>query len=184
MMTTTAAALGFSLVAIFMLIYYWYAGLVADIALFLDVALLPTALVVVANVLGVFAHDPSMGGGGSMQLPVLTMPGIAGLVLSLGMAVDANVLIFERIREELKKGLSAFEAVQAGFSRASVSILDSNLTTLITAAILYQFGTGPIRGFAVTLSLGILASMFTAIFVSRVIFETWMKRSATQKLSV
>ncbi|MBQ3171409.1 MAG: MMPL family transporter, partial [Mailhella sp.] len=106
------------------------------------------------------------------------------LAFTIGMSVDANVLIFERIREELKKGLSAFEAVQAGFSRASVSILDSNLTTLITAAILYQFGTGPIRGFAVTLSLGILASMFTAIFVSRVIFETWMKRSATQKLSV
>jgi preprotein translocase subunit SecD len=100
------------------------------------------------------------------------------------MAVDANVLIFERIREELKKGMTAFEAVQAGFSRASVSILDSNLTTLITAAILYQFGTGPIRGFAVTLSLGILASMFTAIFVSRAIFETWVKRSSTQKISV
>ena len=114
----------------------------------------------------------------------LTLPGIAGIVLTIGMSVDANVLIFERIREELKKGLSAFEAVQAGFSRASVSILDSNLTTLITAAILYQFGTGPIRGFAVTLSLGILASMFTAIFVSRAIFETWVKRSASQKISV
>ena len=85
-----AACLGFCLVAIFMFIYYWMTGLVADIALFLDIALLPTALVFVANILGVFAHDPAMGGGGSMQLPVLTMPGIAGLVLSLGMAVDGS----------------------------------------------------------------------------------------------
>jgi preprotein translocase subunit SecD len=94
------------------------------------------------------------------------------------------VLIFERIREELKSGLSAMEAVQAGFSRASIAITDSNLTTLITAAILYQFGTGPIRGFAVTLSLGILASMFTAIFVSRALFEAWMSRSHRQTISI
>ncbi|WP_294445663.1 MMPL family transporter, partial [uncultured Mailhella sp.] len=114
----------------------------------------------------------------------LTLPGIAGIVLTIGMSVDANVLIFERIREELKNGMSAMEAVKAGFSRASISIIDSNLTTLITAAILYQFGTGPVRGFAVTLSLGILASMFTAVFVSRAVFETWVSRSGSQKISI
>ena len=114
----------------------------------------------------------------------LTLPGIAGIVLTIGMSVDANVLIFERIREELKSGMSAMEAVTAGFSRASISIIDSNLTTLITAAILYQFGTGPVRGFAVTLSLGILASMFTAVFVSRAVFETWISRSGSQKISI
>ena len=112
-----AAVLGFCLVAVFMFIYYWMTGLVADIALFLDIALLPTALVFVANILGVFAHDPAMGGGGSMQLPVLTMPGIAGLVLSLGMAVDANVLIFERIREEFAAGRRAGEAIKNGYGR-------------------------------------------------------------------
>jgi len=129
-----AACLGFCLVAIFMFIYYWMTGLVADIALFLDIALLPTALVFVANVLGVFAHDPAMGGGGSMQLPVLTMPGIAGLVLSLGMAVDANVLIFERIREEFAAGRRAGDAIKNGYGRAFTAIFDSNLTTIITAS--------------------------------------------------
>ena len=166
-----AAALGFSLVAIFMLIYYWYAGLVADIALFLDVALLPTALVVVANVLGVFAHDPSMGGGGSMQLPVLTMPGIAGLVLTLGMAVDANVLIFERIREEFAAGKAAGESVRNGYARAFTAIFDSNLTTIITGVILFVVGTGPVRGFAITLTAGVAISMFTALVVTRLVFD-------------
>ena len=154
-----------------MLIYYWYAGLVADIALFLDVALLPTALVVVANVLGVFAHDPSMGGGGSMQLPVLTMPGIAGLVLTLGMAVDANVLIFERIREEFAAGKAAGESVRNGYARAFTAIFDSNLTTIITGVILFVVGTGPVRGFAITLTAGVAISMFTALVVTRLVFD-------------
>ncbi len=167
----TAAILGFMLVAIFMFIYYWRSGLVADIALFLDIALLPTALVLVANVLGVFAHDPSMGGGGSMQLPVLTMPGIAGLVLSLGMAVDANVLIFERIREEFIAGKAAGEAIKNGYGRAFTAIFDSNLTTIITGVILFVVGTGPVRGFAITLTAGVVISMFTAVVVTRLVFD-------------
>ena len=166
-----AAALGFCLVAVFMFIYYWMAGLVADIALFLDIALLPTALVFVANVLGVFAHDPAMGGGGSMQLPVLTMPGIAGLVLSLGMAVDANVLIFERIREEFLAGKAAGEAIRNGYGRAFTAIFDSNLTTIITGVILFVVGTGPVRGFAITLTAGVVISMFTAVVVTRLVFD-------------
>ena len=166
-----AAAMGFCLVAIFMFIYYWMAGLVANIALFLDIALLPTALVVVANVLGVFAHDPSMGGGGSMQLPVLTMPGIAGLVLSLGMAVDANVLIFERIREEFMAKKAAGEAIKLGYGRAFTAIFDSNLTTIITGVILFVVGTGPVRGFAITLTAGVVISMFTAVVVTRLVFD-------------
>ncbi len=166
-----AAALGFALVAIFMFFYYWYTGLVADIALFLDIALLPTALVFVANILGVFAHDPSMGGGGSMQLPVLTMPGIAGLVLSLGMAVDANVLIFERIREEFSAGRNAGDAIKNGYGRAFTAIFDSNLTTIITGVILFVVGTGPVRGFAITLTAGVVISMFTAVVVTRLVLD-------------
>ena len=166
-----AAALGFCLVAVFMFIYYWMSGLVADIALFLDIALLPTALVFVANVLGVFAHDPAMGGGGSMQLPVLTMPGIAGLVLSLGMAVDANVLIFERIREEFLSKKAAGEAIKLGYGRAFTAIFDSNLTTIITGVILFVVGTGPVRGFAITLTAGVVISLFTAVVVTRLVFD-------------
>lgn len=166
-----AALLGFSIVALFMIIYYWYAGLVADIALFLDVVLLPTALVIVANMLGVFAHDPSMGGGGSMALPVLTLPGIAGLVLTLGMAVDANVLIFERIREEFIAGKAAGEAVRNGYGRAFTAIFDSNLTTVITGVILFVVGTGPVRGFAIMLISGVVISMFTALVVTRLVFD-------------
>lgn len=166
-----AAGMGFALVAIFMFIYYWFSGLVANIALFLDVALLPTALVICANILGVFANDPSMGGGGSMQLPVLTMPGIAGLVLSLGMAVDANVLIFERIREEFSNGKNAGEAVKNGYARAFTAIFDSNLTTIITGIILFVVGTGPVRGFAITLTAGVVISMFTAVVVTRLVFD-------------
>ena len=175
-----AAALGFCLVAVFMFIYYWMTGLVADIALFLDIALLPTALVFVANILGVFAHDPSMGGGGSMQLPVLTMPGIAGLVLSLGMAVDANVLIFERIREEFLAGKAAGEAVRNGYGRAFTAIFDSNLTTIITGIILFVVGTGPVRGFAITLTAGVVISMFTAVVVTRLVFDHCVNPSRLQ----
>ena len=170
-----AAALGFSLVALFMFIYYWYTGLVANVALFLDIVLLPTALVFVANVLGVFAPDQSMGGGGTMQLPVLTMPGIAGLVLSLGMAVDANVLIFERIREEFIAGRNAGDAVKNGYGRAFTAIFDSNLTTIITGIILFIVGTGPVRGFAITLTAGVIISMFTAVVVTRLILDHAVK---------
>ena len=175
-----AAGLGFALVALFMFYYYWAAGLVANIALFLDVALLPTALVFVANVLGVFAHDPAMGGGGSMQLPVLTMPGIAGLVLSLGMAVDANVLIFERIREEFLAGRAAGAAVRNGYGRAFTAIFDSNLTTIITGIILFVVGTGPVRGFAITLTAGVVTSMFTAVVVTRLFFDHFVDPNRTK----
>ncbi len=175
-----AACIGFSLVAIFMFFYYWYAGLVADIALFLDIALLPTALVIVANLLGGLANDPSMGGGGSLQLPVLTMPGIAGLVLTLGMAVDANVLIFERIREEFQKsGATAGTAVANGYGRAFTAIFDSNLTTIITGVILFVVGTGPVRGFAITLTAGVVLSMFTALVVTRLVFDHFVKPDST-----
>ena len=97
------------------------------------------------------------------------------------MSVDANVLIFERIREETGRGLAMANAIAAGFREAQSSILDSNLTTLLTAAVLYQFGTGPVRGFAVTLALGILASMFTAIFVSHLLFDVWIRKNGAER---
>ena len=166
-----AAGLGFCLVALFMFIYYWFTGLVANVALFLDIALLPAALVFVANVLGVFAKDASMGSTGSLALPVLTMPGIAGLVLTLGMAVDANVLIFERIREEFQRGSSAGTAIKMGYGRAFTAIFDSNLTTILTGVILFIVGTGPVRGFAITLTAGVVISMFTAVIVTRLVLD-------------
>lgn len=166
----TAALIGFALVALFMLVYYRYAGVVADIALFLDVALLPAALFVCAHLLGVFVDDPSMAGE-AVQLPVLTMPGIAGLVLTLGMAVDANVIVFERIREEFQRGAAVGKAVENGYARAFTAILDSNLTTIITGAILYTVGTGPVRGFAIMLTGGVVISMFTAVVVTRLVID-------------
>ncbi len=159
-----AALVGALAVVIIMSLYYAVSGLIADIMLCFTMTLLMA---------GMTAFGAT-----------LTLPGIAGIVLTIGMAVDANVLIYERIREELRLGLSPTEAVEAGFSRASISITDSNLTTIIAAAILYQFGTGPIRGFAVTLSLGIVASMFTAIFVSRAVFEYWIQRNGGKRISV
>ena len=175
-----AAGLGFALVGLFMFIYYWYAGLVADIALFLDVALLPAALVFVANVLGVFAKDASMGATGSLALPVLTMPGIAGLVLTLGMAVDANVLIFERIREEFAAKVSTGTALKNGYGRAFTAILDSNITTIVTGIILFIVGTGPVRGFAITLTGGVIISMFTAVVVTRLVFDNTTKADSVK----
>ena len=137
----------------------------------------------VANVMLVFTVSLLFAGLGAFGA-TLTLPGIAGVVLTIGMSVDANVLIFERIREEMRLGLSPARAVACGFERASISITDSNLTTIIAAAILYEFGTGPVRGFAVTLSLGVAASMFTAVFVSRLLFEWWVNRSATPRLGL
>lgn len=179
-----AAAIGFGLVALFMLCYYCYAGLVANIALLLDVLLLPAALIIVANLLGVFANDPSMGGGGSVQLPVLTMPGIAGLVLTLGMAVDANVLVFERIREEFQAGAVAGRAIKNGYGRAFTAIFDSNLTTIITGIILFVVGTGPVRGFAIMLTAGVVISMFTAIVVTRLVFDHTLNSESTKPLKM
>jgi len=165
-----AAAVATVMVALFMLIYYSYCGLIANVALILDLLLLPAGLIVASNILGIFVRDSSVSGS-AMDLPVLTMPGIAGIVLTLGMAVDANVLIFERIREEFTKKKSARAAVAAGYDRAFLAIFDSNITTLLTAAILFIFGVGPIRGFAITLSAGIMISMFTALVVTRLIFN-------------
>ncbi|MDD4908125.1 MAG: protein translocase subunit SecD [Candidatus Omnitrophica bacterium] len=153
-----AGYLGLALVLGFMLVYYLLAGLVADIALLLN-------LVLILGGLGIL---PFLFPGISATL---TLPGIAGIALSLGMAVDANVLINERIREEYLSGKPLRTAIANGYAKAFSAIFDSNLTTLIAAFLLFQFGTGPIRGFAVTLTIGLLASMFTAIVVTRVILE-------------
>jgi preprotein translocase subunit SecD len=112
------------------------------------------------------------------------MPGIAGVILTIGMAVDANVIIFERIRENLALGKTVRSAVDSGFSRALVTILDANITTLITALVLYQFGTGPIKGFAVTLSIGIIGSMFASIVLVKAIFDGFITNVAREKLSI
>jgi SecD/SecF fusion protein len=162
-----ACLIGCALVFIFMLVYYLLAGFISDIALLLN-------LVIILGGLGLL---PAIFPGVSATL---TLPGIAGIALSLGMAVDANVLINERIREEIALGRNMRTAVANGYSRAFSAIFDSNLTTLIAAFLLFQFGTGPIRGFAVTLTIGLLASMFTAIVVTRAIFEillnlNWIK---------
>lgn len=159
-----AATVGGAAVVAFTILYYSVSGIVAVFMLCFTVLL-------------IMAGMACFGA-------TLTLPGLAGIALTIGMAVDANVLIFERIREELRRGLGAGAAIHAGFDRAALSITDSNLTTLIAAAILYQFGTGPVRGFAVTLTLGILASMFTAIFVSRALFDWWLSRSQTKRLSI
>ncbi|MBQ7585702.1 MAG: protein translocase subunit SecD [Desulfovibrionaceae bacterium] len=160
-----ASLVGAALVLLFMAIYYGKSGILADLMLVF------TILILLAG----------MGAFGA----TLTLPGIAGIVLTIGMSVDANVLIYERIREELRRtGVTPLSAVKAGFKRATIAITDSNLTTIITSVILYQFGTGPVRGFAVTLSLGIIASMFTAIFVSRAIFEFWAKRNGSRGISI
>lgn len=159
-----ASCVGGAAVVIFTIAYYGLSGVIAVGMLGL------TILLILAGLAGFGA--------------TLTLPGLAGIALTIGMAVDANVLIYERIREELRLGLTSGAAIRAGFDRAALAITDSNLTTLIAAAILYQFGTGPVRGFAVTLTLGIIASMFTAIFVSRAIFELWMRLSPSKRLSI
>jgi len=153
-----ASLVGSALVFIFMAVYYLLPGLISDFALLLNLLM----------ILGGLGLLPLLFPGVSATL---TLPGIAGIVLSLGMAVDANVLINERIREEVRTGKNLRSAVISGYNRAFTAILDSNLTTLIAAFLLFQFGTGPIRGFAVTLTIGLMASMFTAIVVTRTIFE-------------
>ncbi|MBK5097223.1 MAG: protein translocase subunit SecD [Gemmatimonadetes bacterium] len=160
-----AFLIGLAGVVLMMVWYYRIAGLMAVIALGVYVVL----------VLG------GLAGLGA----TLTLPGIAGLILSVGMAVDANVLIFERIREELDGGKTARTAVDQGFQHATSAIVDANITTLITAAILYQFGTGPVRGFAVTLSIGIIASFFTALFVTKTLFLFYLeRRGPTEELNI
>jgi preprotein translocase subunit SecD len=151
-----AAVVGMLAVLIFMLIYYRAAGINADIALMLN-------LVILLGFMGYFEA-------------VLTLPGIAGVILTVGMGVDSNVLIFERIREELRNGKTPPSAVDQGFSHAWITIVDTHVTTIVSAAILFLFGTGPVKGFAVTLTFGLLANLFTAVFVSRVIFDWVLSR--------
>jgi SecD/SecF fusion protein len=157
-----AAIVGAITVSMFMLIYYLFAGLAANVALLLNLIIL----------MGVMASVGS----------TLTLPGIAGIVLTIGMAVDANVLIYERIREELKKGKSLRGAVTAGYDRAFGTILDSNITTLIASVILVFFGTGPVKGFGVTLTIGIAASMFTALVVTRMLFDYALEKQWVKSL--
>jgi preprotein translocase subunit SecD len=151
-----AAVIGMAVVMIFMLVYYRAAGINADLALVLN-------LVILLGFLGFSAAT-------------LTLPGIAGVILTVGMGVDSNVLIFERIREELRHGKTPSSAVDQGFAHAWTTILDTHVTTIVSAVILFLFGTGPVQGFAVTLSVGLLANLFTAVFVSRVIFEAILNR--------
>jgi preprotein translocase subunit SecD len=152
------------LVALFMLFYYRLSGVVADVALILNVVLTLATLAIFRA--------------------TLTLPGIAGLVLSIGMSVDANVLIHERIKEELRWGKTVRAAIDQGYHRAFSAIIDSNLTTLIAGVILYQFGTGPVRGFAVTLCIGLLANLLTAVYVTRWIFDVITLKTKAQKLSI
>ena len=168
---TLSAIIGVAAVFLFMLFYYLFCGVIADVALALNVILWPAGMVIAAGVLNAVYPSGAESTGSINQLPVLTLPGIAGLVLSVGMAVDANVLIFERMREEFRLGKTVKAAITAGYDRAFLAILDSNLTTLITGVILFIFGSGPIRGFAVTLCGGIIISMFTALVVTRLIFR-------------
>ncbi len=155
---------GAVLVILAMIIYYQMSGVVAVIALSLN-------LVFIAAMLAMFGAT-------------LTLPGLAGIVLTIGMAVDANVLIFERVREEVRLGRAPKLALDSGYSKAFLTIIDANLTTLLAALVLFQFGTGPVRGFAVTLSIGIIASLFTAIFVSRLIFDFYLKGRDIKRLSI
>jgi protein-export membrane protein SecD len=159
-----AAIVGSILVVLFMLIYYKGSGIVANIALALNIFLL----------LGVLAWLNF----------TLTLPGIAGMILTVGMAVDANVIIFERIREELRSGKTVTAAVQSGYQKAFRTILDANMTTLIATFVLSQFGSGPIKGFAVTLSIGIVINMFTSIFVTRLLFAIGIDLFNVKKLSI
>jgi preprotein translocase subunit SecD len=152
------------LVLIFMMVYYQAAGIVANIALILNILLI--------------------GAGLAAFQATLTLPGIAGIILTIGMAVDANVIIFERIREELNLGKTPRSALEAGYERSTLTILDANVTTLIAALVLFQFGTGPVKGFAVTLSLGVLASLFTSLILTKQIFDYFLITRKFKRLSI
>jgi preprotein translocase subunit SecD len=160
-----AAVAGMLAVMVFMLVYYRGAGINADLALFLN-------LVILLGFMGCWHAT-------------LTLPGIAGVILTIGMGVDSNVLIFERVREELRAGKTAAAAVQQGFGHAWITIVDTHVTTIVSAAILFLFGTGPVKGFAVTLTFGLLANLFTAVFVSRTIFDAILaKKERGAELSI
>lgn len=159
-----AMLIGTLVVVIFMVVYYNLSGFLANLAL-------------VLNTLFIFALL-------AMFQATLTLPGMAGIILSIGMAVDANILIFERIREELNAGRIAREAVESGYQNALRAIVDSNLTTIITGIILYQFGTGPIRGFAVTLIIGLVCNLYTAVFITRVVYDYFVVTRRVERLSI
>ena len=159
-----STAIAFLLVLIYMGIYYFRAGMIANVALLMNLVLLVGAM--------------------AFLDATLTLPGIAGIVLTLGMAVDANILVYERIREEQARGRSVHKAVSEGFDRAFTTIVDSNVTTFFTALFLLWFGEGAIKGFAVTLILGLVASMFTAVYVTRTIFEQWIKRGGVDRIAM
>jgi preprotein translocase subunit SecD len=159
-----AFAIGISLVIVFMIIYYKWSGVIAVVALLFNFQI----------ILGILA-----GFGAT-----LTLPGMAGLILTIGMAVDANVLIFERIRDEIRSGKTVRSSIDSGYQKAFWTILDANVTTFLTALVLYEFGTGPIKGFAVTLSIGIMASMFTALVVTREIYRWAYRKRSITKLSI
>jgi protein-export membrane protein SecD len=152
-----ASVVGVALVAVFMVLFYGLFGVFADIALFFNLCLMLAAL--------------------SLLGATLTLPGIAGIALTMGMAVDANVLIYERIREEVRGGRSLLSSLEAGFTRAFGTILDSHVTTLVAGILLYWLGSGPVKGFAVTLSIGVLTSLFSAILVTRLQIVTWVRRT-------
>ena len=152
------------LVVLFMMLYYRLSGGIADFALILNLVCLMGAL--------------------SALTATLTLPGIAGIVLTIGMGVDSNVLIFERIREELRSGKAVRLAVDSGYDKALLTIIDSHVTTLITGVALFLFGTGPIKGFAVTLCLGIAINLFTALVGTKVIFDLMNQRNKVQQLSI
>jgi protein-export membrane protein SecD len=163
-----AMVIGFIAVMLFMVIYYKWSGALA-------VAALVANLVALVAIMSVLPVDPK---------PALTLPGLAGIILTIGMAVDANVLIFERIKEELRNQKTIRAAIRDGYERAFLTILDSNVTTLIAAAVLWKFGTGPVKGFAVTLSIGIAASMFTAIVATRVVYDLITAKWDIRRLSI
>jgi len=164
----------------FMLLYYLTAGVIANISLFLVMILLPFGMWFSSGCLGLFSSSLGTKPG----LPVLTLPGIAGIVLTIGMAVDANVLIFERIREELRTGKSVLNAITAGYSKAFSTIMDANVTTLLTAVILFWQGSGAIRGFAVTLTAGILVSMLMVLVFTRLFLETLAEKTKIKSLKM
>jgi preprotein translocase subunit SecD len=147
-----------------MIVYYRASGMIADLALILNIILTLATL--------------------ALFRATLTLPGIVGLVLSIGVAVDANILIHERIKEELRWGKTLRAAIDQGYHRAFVTIVDSNLTNLIAGVVLYQFGTGPVRGFAVTLCVGILANIFTAVYITRWVFDVITLKTGIKKLSI
>ena len=161
---TLSVLIGLFIVLVFMILYYRTAGTIADFALVWNIVL----------VLAILA---------SLQA-TLTLPGIAGLILTVGMSIDANVIIFERIREELRKGKTPKASIDSGYDRAITTIIDANVTTLIASLVLYQFGTGPIKGFATVLFWGILISMFTAVYITRTILNTYISKKTLTKLSI